>query len=107
MSSTPSTPPVATKPKPSPFYKIGIILVIVAIVYGIVVAALHYGTAPSTSNMFAGHSLTHYASDNPLPLLVGLGGVIFIVGLALAFIGYPKQKPALNKSTQSTNTKKP
>ena len=80
-----------TKTKTKGIYKVGIVLTIVGLLYGIVIVALHYGT---NNNMFAGHSLIHYSSNNPLPLVVASAGIIFIVGLILLFVGRPVAQPA-------------
>lgn len=86
--------PPATKAKAS--YKAGIALTIVGFLYGIVIVALHYGT---TGNMFAGHSLYRYSTNNPLPLVFASAGIIFIVGLILMYVGRPT-----SKSPETTTT---
>ena len=98
MTSVPPQDDKAKQPttKAKATYKIGIVLVIVGIVYGIVILALHYGTK---GNMFAGHSLINYSSTNPLPLVVASAGIIFIVGIVLVVLGRPVPQAAKTTAT--------
>ncbi len=86
-----------TKPKAKGIYKLGIVLTIIGLVYGIIIIALHYGT---NNNMFAGHSLVRYSANNPLPLVVASAGIIFIVGLILLFVGRPVAQPVQTAAKQ-------
>jgi len=73
-------------------YLLGIALIIVGFIFGVVILGLHYGTACSSSNMFACHSLFRPSSSNPVPYFAGGALLVFIVGLVLSFIYSPRLK---------------
>ena len=78
---------------------------LVGFVFGLVIIGLHYGTACSSSNMFACHSLLSTSDGSVLPYLDGTAVIIFVAGIVLAFMYGPRQPapaPAVGSSGTTT-----
>ena len=96
----------ASKPKPvsksRPLYLSGIALTVIGFVLGIAIVALHYGTSCSKTNMFACHSLYNMSGGNSLPLLTTAAGLLFIIGIILAFLYGPRMPASTAPATGQT-----